>query len=213
MKKLVTLIVAMIALNASAQNSKFEKAMIKNVNMMDTVTTVETWQTVTNNVERMAAAEPNEWLASYYAGYSNLMLGLNQKDNTTKDSYFDRALSFINKADSIQPNNSEIYALRGFALSMKISVDPMQRGMTLGPQSGIYISKAKELDPSNPRPWMLQGQSAMFTPEQYGGGKAKALPLLETAVEKYKNFKLENPVMPHWGEKRTKDVLEQCKNM
>ena len=141
------------------------------------------------------------------------MLGLRQADNTTKDSYYDRAITYIDKADSIKPDNSEIYALRGFALSMKIGVDPMNRGMSLGPQSGGYISRAKELDPTNPRPWMLQGQSAMFTPEQYGGGKAKALPLLETAIEKYKNFKLENPVMPHWGEKRTKDVLEQCKNM
>lgn len=213
MKKLLTLIVAMIAMNAFAQKSKFELALKSNVDMMDTATTVETWQTITNNVERMAAAEKKEWLAQYYAGYANLLLGLRQADNQSKDSYYDRALSYVDKADSLQPDNSEIYALRGFALSMKIGVDPMNRGMTLGPQSGIYISKAKELDPTNPRPWMLQGQSAMYTPEQYGGGKAKALPLLETAVEKYKNFKLENPVMPHWGEKRTKDVLEQCKNM
>ncbi len=213
MKKLLTLIVAMIALNASAQNSKFEKALLKNVNMMDTVSTVGTWQTATNNVERMAAAEPKEWLANYYSGYANLMLGLNQKDNITKDSYYDRALNYIDKADSIQPNNSEINALHGFALSMKIGVDPQTRGMSLGPQAAMYIAKAKQLDPNNPRPYMLQGQSAMYTPEQYGGGKDKALPLLETAVEKYKNFKLDNPVMPHWGEKRTKDVLEQCKSM
>lgn len=213
MKKLITLFVAMIALKASAQNSKFEKAMMKNVSMMDTASTVETWQTITNNVERMAAAEQKEWLAQYYAAYSNLLLGLRQEDNQKKDSYYDRAITYIDKADSIQPNNSEIYALRGFALSMKIGVDPMNRGMTLGPESGMHIAKAKELDPNNPRPWMLQGQSAMYTPAQFGGGKDKAIPLLETAVEKYKNFKLENPVMPHWGEKRTKDVLEQCKNM
>ena len=213
MKKLITLFVSVIALNASAQNSKFEKAMMKNVSMMDTASSVETWQSITNNVERMAAAEQKEWLAQYYAAYSNLILGLRQSENSTKDSYYDRAITFIDKADSIQPNNSEIYALRGFALGVKIGVDPQQRGMTLGPQAGMYLSKAKELDANNPRPYYLQGQSAMYTPEQYGGGKAKALPLLETAVEKYKNFKLENPVMPHWGEKRAKDVLEQCKNM
>ncbi len=213
MKKLLTLIVAMIALNASAQNTKFEKAMMKNVSMMDTASTPEAWTSITNNVERMAAAEQKEWLAQYYAAYSNLLVGVMQKDNSTKDNYFDRAINFIDKADSIQPNNSEIYALRGFALGVKIGVDPMQRGMTLGPQSGMALSKAKELDPSNPRPYYLQGQSAMYTPEQYGGGKEKAIKLLETAVEKYKTFKLDNPVMPHWGEKRTKDVLEQCKNM
>ena len=161
MKKLLTVLVAMIALNASAQNTKFEKAMMKNVAMMDTASTPETWQNITNNVERMAAAEQKEWLAQYYAAYSNLLLGLMQKENSGKDSYYDRAISFIDKADSIMPNNSEIYALRGFALGVKIGVDPMQRGMTLGPQSGMALSKSKELDPSNPRPYYLQGQSAM----------------------------------------------------
>jgi len=200
-------------MNAVAQNVKFEKAMLKNVSMMDTASNLEVWTSITNNVERMAAAEEKEWLAQYYAAYSNLLVGVMQKDNSTKDSYFDRAIAFIDKADIIQPNNSEIYALRGFALGVKIGVDPMQRGMTLGPQAGMVLSKAKELDSNNPRPYFLQGQSAMYTPEQYGGGKEKAIKLLETAVEKYKNFKLDNPVMPHWGEKRTKDVLEQCKNM
>lgn len=213
MKKLFTLITAMIALNAFAQNSKFEKALMKNVSMMDTASSVETWQTITNNVERMAAAEQKEWLAQYYAGYSNILLGLRQSENTAKDQYYDRAITFIDKADSLQPNNSEIYALRGFVLGVKIGVDPMTRGMSLGPQAGMYSSKAKELNPDNPRPYMLMGQSAMYTPEQYGGGKAKALPLLETAVEKYKNFKLDNPLMPHWGEKHAKEILEQCKNM
>ena len=213
MKKLFTLIVMLIAMNAVAQNVKFEKAMLKNVSMMDTASNLEVWTSITNNVERMAAAEEKEWLAQYYAAYSNLLVGVMQKDNSTKDSYFDRAIAFIDKADIIQPNNSEIYALRGFALGVKIGVDPMQRGMTLGPQAGMVLSKAKELDSNNPRPYFLQGQSAMYTPEQYGGGKEKAIKLLETAVEKYKNFKLDNPVMPHWGEKRTKDVLEQCKNM
>src|SRR5215210_17135 len=141
MRKLFTLIVAVIALNASAQNTKFEKAMMKNVSMMDTASNVATWQTITNNVERMAAAEPKEWLAHYYAAFSNIMQGVMQQENTTKDSYYDRAITYIDKADSIEPNNSEIYAIRGFVLSVKIGVDPMQRGMTLGPQSGMYISK------------------------------------------------------------------------
>ena len=114
MKKLITLFVSVIALNASAQNSKFEKAMMKNVSMMDTASATETWQTITNNVERMAVAEPKEWLAQYYAAYSNLILGIYQSENSTKDSYYDRAITFIDKADSIQANNSEIYALRGF---------------------------------------------------------------------------------------------------
>ena len=52
----------------------------------------------------------------------------------------------------------------------------------------------------------------MYTPEQYGGGKEKAIPVLEMAVAKYKTFKPASPMMPHWGEERANTVLEQCKN-
>ena len=70
-----------------------------------------------------------------------------------------------------------------------------------------------KLDPENPRPYLLKGQSAMYTPPQYGGGKEVALPLLEQAVEKFKSFKPKSSIMPNWGAQRANTVLEQFKNM
>ena len=69
-----------------------------------------------------------------------------------------------------------------------------------------------KLDPENPRPYLLKGMGAMYTPEQYGGGKDKALPILEKAVEKFAKFKPTNSIMPKWGKERATKALEECKN-
>ena len=94
---------------------------------------------------------------------------------------------------------------------MKLSVDPMVRGQELGMQSGMLTATAMKLDPENPRPYMLKGMGAMYTPEQFGGGKEKALPILEAAMEKYKAFKPASSIMPTWGEEQAAKALAECK--
>ena len=96
---------------------------------------------------------------------------------------------------------------------MKISIDPMNRGRELGMEAGMLSATAIKLDSLNPRPYLLKGQGAMYTPPQYGGGKDKALPLLQLAVAKYKTFKPANNIMPHWGETKAKEALDQCMKM
>ena len=139
------------------------------------------------------------------------MMGLKQTDNLKKDEYFDKAESLIDKADSIQKDNSEIFVVKSFITSLKISVDPQSRGQRLGMKSGMLLGKALQLDPENPRAYFLQGQGLMFTPEQFGGGKDKAIPALETAMKKFAKFKPTSSIMPNWGEVRCKAALEECK--
>jgi len=54
-------------------------------------------------------------------------------------------------------------------------------------------------DPENPRAYYLQATNAYFTPENFGGGHAKAKPLFEMALEKFNNFKSESKMHPNWG--------------
>ena len=103
--------------------------------------------------------------------------------------------------------------MKSFINSMKISVDPMTRGQKLGMQSAMLNARAMELDKDNPRAYLLKGSGLMYTPAQYGGGKDKALPVLEEAVAKFKSFKPKSSIMPHWGEARAISMLEQCKKM
>jgi tetratricopeptide (TPR) repeat protein len=210
MKIRITLALLMLATVVNAQNARLENALLKNLAAIHEAKTTEEVQTATNAFERIADAEKTDWLSQYYAGYANIFTGMHQDDNAKKDEYYDRALGYINKADELSPDNSEVYVIKSWVLGMKIGVDPMNRGRTLGPESSALIAKAVELNPENPRAHFLRGQSALYTPEQYGGGKAIAKKYLETAVEKFKTFKPSSPAMPSWGEKQAQEALEKC---
>ncbi len=213
MKTKITLVLMMLVTVLNAQNTRMENGLLKNIKLLGEAESTEQMQTTTNAFERIAEAEKAEWLAQYYAGYANVLTGMRQQDNSKKDEFYDRALGYVNKADEMSPNNSEVYVLKSWILGMKISIDPMTRGQSLGMESGMLIAKAVELNPENPRAYFLKGQSALYTPEQFGGGKAIAQPQLEMAIEKYKTFKPASLAMPSWGEIQAKAALEQCKKM
>ena len=213
MKKILLPFLLIGSLQLSAQNAKYTAAMERNISMMDTARTTGTLQNVYNAFERISKAEPKEWLPPYYMAWLNIMLSMREADNLKKDVMLDKAMDLVQLSDSLSPDNSEVYALKAFCLSMKINIDPAVRGQKLGMESGMSVARAMKLDPENPRPYLLKGQSAYYTPPQYGGGKEVALPLLEQAVEKFKTFKPKNSLMPHWGSKRAEEMLELCKNM
>jgi hypothetical protein len=62
-------------------------------------------------------------------------------------------------------------------------VDPQSRWSTYGQEGAGYLNKAKQLNPNNPRLYYLEGAGIFGTPEQFGGGKTKAKPVLQKAVD------------------------------
>ncbi len=211
MKKMILYFCVLLSAVTYGQDAKYMQAMQKNVSILDSAKEASSFQNANNAFERIGNANQKEWLPLYYQSYCNIMIGMKQDDNNKKDEYYDRAQKLIGRADSLSHDNSEIAVLQSFIISMEISIDPMTRGQNLGMQSAMFISKAIQLNKENPRAYLLKGSGLMYTPPQYGGGKDKALPVLEEAVAKFKSFKPASPVMPHWGEARANAVLEQCK--
>jgi hypothetical protein len=211
MKTTLSLLIVLIAFNCFAQDAKYMSAMEKNVATIDTAKDPATLQNAGNAFERISNANPKEWLPLYYQSYCILMSGMRETDNGKKDEMLDKAGLLANRADSLSKDNSEIYVLRSFINSMKISVDPMTRGQQLGMQSAMLTARAIELDKENPRAYLLKGSGLMYTPPQYGGGKDKAIPVLEESVAKYKSFRPKDKIAPHWGEARANQLLEQLK--
>ena len=124
------------------------------------------------------------------------------------DANSDKIKALCDKAEAIE-KNAEIYSLRNMAATQQMIVDPQSRWMTYGQEAAAALQKGLELDPNNPRLHYLQGMSVFGTPEQFGGGKAKAKPILEKAVELYK-AEQPKPMYPHWGQKQAEDALAQC---
>ena len=212
MKKIFTLAI-LITINfyGFGQNSKFVSSMEKNLSTMDTAQNMATYRSLSNSFERIANAEKKEWLPDYYIAFCYIMMANLETNNNLVDDYCDKADAFLNKADSLKPNNSEIYVLKGWAASSRIKVEPMTRGMKYGLTSSNLQEKAKSLDPSNPRPYFMLGMGKYYTPSAFGGGKDKALPLFTEAVNKFKTFKPSSNIMPKWGEKKSIEMLADCK--
>ena len=210
MKKTI-IITALISINAlsNAQNPKYVAAMEKNVAGLDSIRSTEKLQGLANTFERISSAEKKEWLPLYYAAYCYVNMTYNVK-GATIDTYCDKAETFINKADSINPNNSEIYTLKAQITSARISVNPMIRGQKYGPQAGTLRAKAKELDATNPRPYYLDGTAAFYTPPAFGGGKDKAKAAFEKAKSLFETFKPASSIAPNWGKGATDYFLKEC---
>ncbi len=197
------------ALQATAQNKKFTAAMEKNLHAMDTCKSIASYQQIANAFERVSNAEKKEWLAPYYTSLCNaFMASMSTGDKI--DVYCDIADKYAATADSLSPKNSEICALKSLICSQRISVNPMLRGAKFGGKSAEWNTKSKELDPTNPRPYLLQAQGKFYTPAQFGGGKDKALPLIEEAVKKYESFKPASTIHPNWGKERAQYILDEC---
>jgi len=128
------LLLAAAVLNLSAQDAKYIEAMKENFAAIGEAKSYEDFQDISNAFQRIAQAEQAQWHPQYYASYSLLMATfiVEEPDKKKKDKMLDAALELVKAADKAFPNNSEILTLESFILSMKIEIDPMNRGMKYG---------------------------------------------------------------------------------
>ena len=206
---LIATILFFAFVSAQADDSKYEKAMKKNLSGIDSALDVTSMLTIANGFERIAFAEKDKWLPYYYASFMYVLAGYADTTTSKKDGYLDKADTFINIADSLEENESEIYTLKGMIAQARLQIDPMNRWMKYGGESTNNFNKAMKLDTLNPRPEYLKGIGLFYTPEQFGGGPKTAKPLLEKSLEKFNRFVPENDLMPNWGREMVENLLRQ----
>lgn len=193
---------------SQAQNAKYLAAMEKNLLHLDSIQNPEEWMSKAGQFARIAMAEPTEWLPSYYAAYCQIMATTRTKGTEKLDEWLDEADKNIEEGLKRKPQESELLTLKAMSSFMRMRVNPMERWQKYGGISQENLAKAKEADPTNPRPWMLQGQSVLFTPEQFGGGKDKAMPILNTAIDKFNAFKPASKIHPIWGKEYCESLMK-----
>lgn len=204
--------VSFVITTAFAQSEKYIAAMKANLAAIDTsFANPQNLLTLANNFERIATAEKTQWLPYYYAAFCQVNYAYMEKDKSKVDGIADKATALIDKADALQPANSEISCIKSMIASAHMMVNPMQRYMEYGPESQSHLEAAMKQDPANPRPEYLQGQGLMYTPEQFGGGCATAKPVLQSALNKYNKFKPATEMHPDWGKQQVENLVKQCK--
>ncbi|WP_428666704.1 hypothetical protein [Runella sp.] len=211
MKQNILLFLALVGIQtvASAQNPEYVKAMEEVVTKIQTAAFEEDLTPQANLLERIAAAEPKEWLPNYWAAYCYTMRSLSEPIADKKDVVLEKAEKLIASAEKLSPNNDEIEVMKATIAGARLAVDPQNRWQKYGQISEEALAAAKKISPENPRAKLLEAQSIFYTPEAYGGGKKKSEPLLKEALEKFAKFKPVSTIHPNWGLSVTQYMLSQ----
>ncbi len=211
MKKLFLILLVCSISEMFAQTERFQKTMESYISKLDTASNSATYKSLANGFERVATAEKNQWLPYYYSAYCYALEALLQRDPSNLDMIADKCEVMLKIADSLSQKNSEIMCLMSMVNSARIMVDPQNRGMKYGILASQNLMAAKNLDPTNPRPYLLEAQSKIYTPEQWGGGKVAAKKALDEGKVKLESFTPASSLHPSWGKKLVEMIESQLK--
>jgi hypothetical protein len=190
---------------------KYQAIMRKHIELIDTAVTESSFIKAANTFERVAKAEPTEWLPPYYAAYGYLNAAMVTQDLDRVDMYCDQAEALLLQAEELEgAEPSEISCLLALSSSLRIRVDLFARGMEYSALSDHWLAEAERADPDNPRIHYLRGHNLLGRPKQFGGGSAPARPYFELAKQKFDARPLPaDSLDPDWGRKKIEIILEQ----
>ncbi|MCY7409602.1 MAG: hypothetical protein LH473_04960 [Chitinophagales bacterium] len=192
-----------------SQKYNYETSMLQCINLIDSNFSAPAYIRAAKAFETIASFEKSKWLPYYYASFTNIMLGTMDSDKSSKDKYFESGMIMIDAACKLEPFNSEVIAMKAFALQMYISVAPKSRAIFNHTTLNNLLSKSIELNPENPRAYYLKAAGLFYTPELFGGGKKNALRWFLIADEKYKSAQYET-IFPHWGAAWVTYMIGKC---
>lgn len=180
----------------------YDKAMSEKAALVEQGKTAEDYSALANDFKRIGDKEKTQWLPYYYAAFSTIQKGrlaMREGKMTELDAIAADAQKSLDTAMGLSKDNAELLILQKMIHSLKMMVDPMSRFMTEGTMATEALSKAEKLDPQNPRISLLKAEDIYFTPEQFGGSKAKGLELFQKSLDQYKTYKPKSAIDPNWG--------------
>ena len=206
---LVVSLLSLIFTTTFAQNAEYVSAMENAINLLSEFENTENTKQGISQLERIAAAEPKEWLPNYWAAYGLANLTFAEIDADKKDILLDKADKLLAAAEKIQANNDEIEVMKAYLAGARMAVAPQDRWQKYGADVAKGLKNAANLNPENPRVKLLEAQGVFYTPETFGGGKKKSQPIFEEAINKFAKFKPATSISPNWGEKAARWLASQ----
>ncbi len=211
--KRIILIISILAVSISAtfaQSADYAATMKPIVDSIQNAKRGTDLTPYANQLERIAAVETKEWLPNYWAAYCYMNKSFFETTDEKKDAVLEKAETLIAAADKIMPMDDEILVLKANIANARMAVDPQTRWQEYGATVAKNLKAAQKLNGENPRAKLLEAQGIFYTPEAYGGGKKKALPIIQEAIEKFEKFKPTSDLMPNWGLNTAKYLLSEA---
>jgi tetratricopeptide (TPR) repeat protein len=207
MKTVITLfMLCVLSLPVKAQ-SKYEAGMQKAFDLWDEDKLTE----AANLFERIAKAEPDNWLPSFYAGYVLVLSSFEIKDESMLKSQLDKAKALLSDAMRISPDNPEVLIAQALHNTAYINFDGQKYGMTMsGKNAGLY-EKALQLAPENPRVILAKAEWDMGSARFFGTSIEPYCKDVQRALELFDNQPEAELFEPSWGKERAENILENCK--
>ena len=204
--KHVIIIFTLLVFGVIPAQGNYEKGMQKAFELWGSNHPTE----ASNLFERIAMAEPDSWLPSYYAAQINITSSFGEKDEQKLSAQLKKAQDFINDATSISKNNPEILVLQALLHTAWVAFDGATYGMTLSGKVVELYTKAAIIAPENPRVVYCKAEWDMGSASFFGQDTTPFCKDLEKALELFANFKPETPFHPNWGKERTEQILQSC---
>ncbi len=201
MKKLFLTMLLLATASIFAQTT-FDKIMTEKIAKIDQSKTPEDFTALSNDFTRIGDKEKTQWLPYYYAAHTSIEKGRNLMMTGKMDqldAIATEAQTALDKAAELSKDNAEILILQKMIHGLKMMVDPQARFMSEGMLGADALSKAAKLDPENPRVTLLKAEDVYYTPEQYGGSKAKGLELFQKAKDQFVAYQPKTALHPNWG--------------
>ncbi len=177
----------------------YRQALRKFIEGLDTLQTAADWVARAQAFERVAQAEPKQWLPLYYTAFCYIQAFNFEENKALQEYYTEQAERFLERADAQHPDQSEIVLLQSMAASMRVRLHPILNGPRYSQRAEQMLKRAQQLDPDNPRVYLQQAFNLYFTPRFWGGDKREARKMLDIAERKFRSFQPASDLHPNWG--------------
>lgn len=206
MKHLIIIAAFLISVVTNAQTN-YEQGMQKAFELWGSNNPTE----ASNLFERIAKAEPGNWLPLYYAAQINIVRSFGEKNEEKLSAQLKKAQNLINDATVISKDNPEILVLQALLHTAWVAFDGATYGMTLSGKVVELYTKAEMLAPNNPRVVYCKAEWHIGGAKYFGQDTKPFCKDLEHALELFANFKPKTPFSPNWGKERAEMLWQSCK--
>jgi len=207
MKHLIIIAVLLVSAITNAQTN-FEKGMQKAFELWGQ----NNWTEAEQLFERIAAAEPNEWLPNYYIAQMNSLKTWEEKDPKIVKAQLDKAQEYLNSAVGLTKDNVDVLVLQAQIYTNWVAFDGMTYGMKYSAKITDLYNTAYRLAPDNPMVLLSRAEWNMGSARYFGQDTKPFCKDIEKAIELFPNFKPESAFHPNWGKERAEEVLKSCNN-
>ena len=207
MKPLLTIAIAFVTFTGFAQ-SKYEQGMTKAFELWKNN---QPWEAA-NLFERIAQAEPDNWLPPFYVAQINVLYSFSEKDAEKLTAQLNKAQDFLNDAKALSKENTEILVVQAQLYTAWVVFDGAKYGMTMSPKINQLYQEAFALEPENPRAAFGKVEWELGTARWFGQDTQPFCDDLKKAVALFDTYEPKGPFYPNGGGDYAKQSLAQnCK--